>query len=68
MSDLRNQEPAAGEKEILVAGDPEKRHMKKCDELGGIPYHVNQIRFAVSLDMMQKDKLKIFTFSFYRMK
>lgn len=34
---------AEGEKEILVAGDPERRHMKKCDDQGGILYHPNQI-------------------------
>lgn len=29
---------------VLVAGDPERAHMKKVDEEGGIQYHVNQIR------------------------
>lgn len=37
------------DKEVLVAGDPERIHMKMCDERGGIPYHPNQIQYAVSL-------------------
>lgn len=52
MSDLmdscRNQEPVEGEPNVLVAGDPEKQHMKKCDTQGGIAYHINQITFAVN--------------------
>ncbi|CAG2105678.1 unnamed protein product [Medioppia subpectinata] len=42
----RNQEPAAGQPNVLVAGDPEREHMKKCDSQGGIAYHINQIEFA----------------------
>lgn len=37
------------DKEVLVAGDPERIHMKMCDKRGGIPYHPNQIQYAVSL-------------------
>ena len=34
-------------KPVLVAGDPEAIHMKKCDENKGISYHINQIKYAV---------------------
>lgn len=33
----------------MIAGDPEKNHMKMCDEKGGISYHVNQIKYAEKL-------------------
>lgn len=35
--------PASGEKPVLVAGDPERQHMKKVDMEGGITYHPNQL-------------------------
>ncbi|XP_065834516.1 uncharacterized oxidoreductase YjmC-like [Oscarella lobularis] len=38
---LRTLQPAEGESEVLVAGDPERRHLSKIKDLGGIPYHVN---------------------------
>ncbi|WAQ93463.1 EIF3A-like protein [Mya arenaria] len=48
MSDLidycRNLQPADGETEVLVPGDPERKHMAKCDQQGGILYHPNQIK------------------------
>lgn len=31
----------------MVAGDPERKHVDLCKRLGGIPYHQNQISFAV---------------------
>lgn len=34
---------------VMVAGDPEREHMKLCDNAGGIPYHANQIAFAEKL-------------------
>ncbi|XP_067358244.1 uncharacterized oxidoreductase YjmC-like isoform X1 [Channa argus] len=30
---------------VLVAGDPERMHMKKCEEMGGIPYHMNVVNY-----------------------
>ncbi|XP_069110958.1 uncharacterized oxidoreductase YjmC-like [Argopecten irradians] len=48
----RNLEPVEGERDVLVAGDPERQHMALCDKLGGIPYHPNQITF---LDGIAKD-------------
>ncbi|OWF39450.1 Malate dehydrogenase [Mizuhopecten yessoensis] len=51
----RNLEPVEAEREVLVAGDPERQHMTLCDKLKGIPYHPNQIEFldgiAKSLDV-----------------
>lgn len=53
MSDLMNicrkQEPVKGKDKVLVAGDPEKSHMAKCDSEGGIRYHINQIKYADEL-------------------
>lgn len=38
---------ADGEEQVLVAGDPERIHMAKCDNQGGIPYHPNVINNLV---------------------
>lgn len=46
MNHCRGLEPADGKSEVLVAGDPERKHMEKCDKLGGILYHPNQIKNA----------------------
>ncbi|XP_067649113.1 uncharacterized oxidoreductase YjmC-like [Haliotis asinina] len=46
MDHCRGLQPAEGETEVLVAGDPERKHMSLCDSLGGIPYHRNQMKFA----------------------
>ncbi|XP_076461628.1 putative oxidoreductase YjmC [Babylonia areolata] len=50
MSDLldhcRGLEPAEGEREVLVPGDPERQHMAMCDSRGGIPYQPQQILSA----------------------
>lgn len=47
--------PSAGNKPVLVAGDPERRAMEKVDKNGGISYHPNQIRdsaeFAKTMDV-----------------
>lgn len=42
-------------KPVLVAGDPERAHMKKVDEAGGIGYHINQVKNCNDL----ASKLKI---------
>ncbi|XP_029656027.1 uncharacterized oxidoreductase YjmC [Octopus sinensis] len=52
---LRNMDPSEEGNPVLVAGDPERQHEQKCDKLGGIPYHPNQITFAERL----ADQLKI---------
>ncbi|XP_050418339.1 uncharacterized oxidoreductase YjmC [Patella vulgata] len=54
MSDLmdhcRNLQPAEGSAgPVKVAGDPEREHVKKCDELGGIPYPAQQLAAADGL-------------------
>uniref|UniRef100_A0A0N5AEU5 Malate dehydrogenase n=1 Tax=Syphacia muris TaxID=451379 RepID=A0A0N5AEU5_9BILA len=48
MDTMRNLKTAGGEK-VLVAGDPERQHVKLVESCGGIPYHLNQIAFAVSI-------------------
>ncbi|XP_050023217.1 uncharacterized oxidoreductase YjmC [Dermacentor andersoni] len=46
MNTARSQEPATPGVPVQVPGDPERKHMAKCDAQGGIRYHVNQIQFA----------------------
>ncbi|TMS35061.1 hypothetical protein L596_002537 [Steinernema carpocapsae] len=46
MDTMRNLPPADGEKQVEVAGDPEKVHIDLVEKLGGIPYHPNQIIFG----------------------
>ncbi|XP_005099922.1 uncharacterized oxidoreductase YjmC [Aplysia californica] len=46
---LRNLEPSEEQSKVLVAGDPERKHMEKCDQQGGILYHENQIKYARDL-------------------
>ncbi|CAG2177948.1 unnamed protein product, partial [Oppiella nova] len=36
MDSCRSQVPASGQSSVMVAGDPEREHMKLCDSLGGI--------------------------------
>ncbi|KAF7216168.1 uncharacterized oxidoreductase YjmC isoform X1 [Nothobranchius furzeri] len=49
MSDLlsiqRHQNPADPHSPVLAAGDPERVNIKKCEEMGGIPYHINIIKY-----------------------
>ena len=40
---------AEGETAVLVAGDPEKEHMRKVFEDGGIYYHENVLKSMVSM-------------------
>jgi len=49
MDYCRNLEPIDPQKPVLVPGDPEKAHMKKCDKDKAIAYHVNQIKFVEDL-------------------
>uniref|UniRef100_A0A023GMG3 Malate dehydrogenase n=1 Tax=Amblyomma triste TaxID=251400 RepID=A0A023GMG3_AMBTT len=46
MNMARSQEPADPSVPVQVPGDPERRHMAKCDAEGGICYHGSQIQFA----------------------
>ncbi len=32
---------------VLAPGDPERMNMKKCEEMGGIPYHINVVNYMV---------------------
>ncbi|XP_041652060.1 uncharacterized oxidoreductase YjmC-like [Cheilinus undulatus] len=49
MSDLmsiqRRMKPADPDAPVLVAGDPERTAMEKCDVAGGIPYHINVVNY-----------------------
>lgn len=36
--------PTTGEEPVLIAGDPERQHMRKVDSEGGITYHPNQLK------------------------
>ena len=40
---------AEGETEVLVAGDPEHKHMAMCDKQGGMRYHPNAIDILVTM-------------------
>ncbi|XP_068595524.1 uncharacterized oxidoreductase YjmC-like isoform X2 [Brachionichthys hirsutus] len=41
----RGLEPADSDKPVLVAGDPERCNEKSCEQLGGIPYHINVVSY-----------------------
>ncbi|XP_071494760.1 uncharacterized oxidoreductase YjmC-like [Diadema antillarum] len=44
MAMCRGAEPAEGETEVLVAGDPERQHMAKVAKDGGLHYHHNLLK------------------------
>lgn len=46
---LRNLTPVDPSNPILIAGDPERNHMKKVDEEGGVKYTENQIITCTNL-------------------
>lgn len=49
MSDLmfiqRSTDPSDPNTPVLIAGDPERANMKRCEEMGGIPYHINVVNY-----------------------
>jgi LDH2 family malate/lactate/ureidoglycolate dehydrogenase len=45
----RQMEPVEEDKPVLVAGDPERLHINKCEKHGGIPYHPNQVKYAFDI-------------------
>ena len=48
-STLRGLETSKVQDKVMHSGDPERANMEKCDKLGGIEYHPNQIDFAHEL-------------------
>lgn len=42
-----------GESAVLVAGDPEREHIRKVDQDGGIHYHINLLSAMVRLSVLQ---------------
>lgn len=46
---LRNLTPVNPENPVLIAGDPERNHMKKVDASGGVTYTENQIKTCKAL-------------------
>lgn len=35
---------------VMAAGDPERMNMKRCEDMGGIPYHISVVKYMVSAD------------------
>jgi len=46
---LRNLTPVDPANPVLIAGDPERNHMKQVDADGGVKYHENQIKTCTAL-------------------
>ncbi|XP_027887455.1 LOW QUALITY PROTEIN: uncharacterized protein LOC114153253 [Xiphophorus couchianus] len=44
LSISRGQDPADPGSPVLAPGDPERLNMKKCEETGGRPYHINVVK------------------------
>ncbi|KAK1789621.1 hypothetical protein P4O66_015529, partial [Electrophorus voltai] len=40
----RNLEPVDPGMPVMAAGDPERKHMQTCQELGGIPYYLSVVK------------------------
>ncbi|KAK5642467.1 hypothetical protein RI129_008634 [Pyrocoelia pectoralis] len=49
MDTIRNCEPVDPSKPVLIAGDPERNHMKFVDSVGGVRYVKNQINTCKQL-------------------
>ncbi|XGW12384.1 hypothetical protein V3C99_013243, partial [Haemonchus contortus] len=49
MNTMRNLPSVSPDEKVLIPGDPERNHEKIVEELGGIPYHPNQITYANDL-------------------
>ncbi|XP_071954795.1 uncharacterized oxidoreductase YjmC-like isoform X2 [Antedon mediterranea] len=49
IDDFRNLPAAEGETEVLVAGDPERKHIDKVKKDGGLSYHKNLIEHINTL-------------------
>ncbi|XP_046846602.1 uncharacterized oxidoreductase YjmC-like isoform X1 [Xenia sp. Carnegie-2017] len=58
MNDCRSLEPVDKELEVMVAGDPERKHISKVEKNGGIHYHVNLLSSLDSLaDELQVQRM-----------
>lgn len=44
IQEMRQLEPSESGKPVMVAGDPERTHIKKVEEDGGIHYHQNLVQ------------------------
>ncbi|XP_065184547.1 uncharacterized oxidoreductase YjmC-like [Sycon ciliatum] len=49
MSYCRDMEPAEGAENVMVAGDPERHHLKEVERLGGVSYHDNLVSAMAKL-------------------